>query len=105
VSKISKLGIFVTTDKHLDHVVGLTKAAREAGKEVRVFFTSVGVKLCPDEKAQEIVNAGATVALCDLTYTQLGVAKEHGKDLNGMTFGTQDNNAENIGQVDRYVVF
>ncbi len=99
------LGIFVTTDKHLDHIVGLTKAARDAGKEVKVFFTAGAVKLCPEDKAQELVKAGAEVSLCELTYTKFGVDKEHGKEINGMLFGSQDDNAANIGIVDKYVVF
>lgn len=99
------LGIIVTTDKHLDHIVGLTRAARDAGKEVRVFFTASAVKLCPDEKAQEIVKAGADVSLCEKTYTLFEQDKKHGKEINGMKFGSQDDNAENIGIVDKYVVF
>jgi peroxiredoxin family protein len=99
------LGIIVATDKYLDHIVGLTKAARDAGKEVRVFFTAAGVKLVPDEKAQELVKAGANVTICDKTYTLFELDKAHGKDFEGMTFGSQDDNAENIDLVDRLVVF
>jgi predicted peroxiredoxin len=99
------LGIIVATDKYLDHLVGLTKAARDAGKEVRIFFTAVGVRLAPTAEAQELVNAGAEVTLCEKTYTELGVDKEHGMEINGMSFGSQDDNAENLSLVDRCVVF
>ncbi len=99
------LGIVVTTEKHLDHIVGLTKAAKDAGKEVRVFFTAGAVKLCPTEEAQELVKAGADVALCRVTYELLELDKQHGTEINGMTFGSQDDNAEIIAAVDRYVVF
>lgn len=99
------LGIIVATDKYLDHIVGLTKAARDAGKEVRVFFTAAGVKLVPDEKAQELVSAGANVTVCDKTYTLFELDKTAGKDFEGMLFGSQDDNAENLDLVDRCVVF
>jgi predicted peroxiredoxin len=100
-----KLGILVSSDKHLDHIVGLTKAAIDKGKEVHVFFTGEGVKLCPDPKAQELVKAGAKVSLCDKTYQGLGLNKEHGDQIEGMEHGSQDNNADIIEEVDRYVVF
>jgi len=100
------LGIVVTTEKHLDHIVGLTKAAKDAGKEVRVFFTSSAVKLCLTEEAQELVKAGADdVALCRVTYEFLELDKQYGTEINGMTLGSQDENAENVDIVDRYVVF
>ena len=99
------LGIIVATEKYLDHIVGLTKAARDAGKEVRVFFTAAGVKLAPDEKAQELVKAGANVTICDKTYLHFELDKAHGKDINGMLLGSQDDNAENLDMVDRVVVF
>ena len=99
------LGIVVTTEKHLDHIVGLTKAARDGGKDVRIFFTAGAVKLCPTEEAQELVKAGADVSLCRVTYELLELDKQHGTEINGMTFGSQDDNAEIIAAVDRYVVF
>ena len=34
-----KLGILVSSDKHLDYVINLTQAASEKGKEVELFFT------------------------------------------------------------------
>ncbi len=99
------LGILVATDKYLDHIVGLTKAARDAGKEVRVFFTAAGVKLVPDAKAAELVSAGANVVVCDKTYIHFELDKTAGKDFEGMSFGSQDDNAENIEIADRLVVF
>ncbi len=99
------LGIIVATPKYIDHIVGLTKAARDAGKEVRVFFTAAAVKLVPDEKAQELVKAGANVTICEKTYDIFELGNQHGKDFEGMTFGSQDDNAENIDIVDRLVVF
>ncbi len=99
------LVIIVATDKYLDHIVGLTKAARDAGREVRVFFTAAGVKLVPDEKTAELVKAGADVSICEKTYNLFELDKAHGSEFEGMKFGNQDDNAENIDLADRLVVF
>jgi hypothetical protein len=40
-----KLGIFVNTDRHLEHVVGLVKAALSKGHEVTMFNMDDGTKL------------------------------------------------------------
>ena len=39
------LRIMVSSDKHLDYVINLTRAAHEKGKEVQIFFTGKGVLL------------------------------------------------------------
>ena len=41
----AKLGIFVTSDRHLHHIVGLAGASHRAQKEVIIFFTHKGVAL------------------------------------------------------------
>ncbi len=96
-----KLGILVSSAKHLDHVIGLTKAAIAKGKEVEVFFTGPGAKLCPNPNAQELVSAGAKVMLCDKTFQHF----ELGDNIEGMEHGSQDENADMIEESDRYVVF
>ena len=37
-----KLGILVSSDKHLEYVVNLTTAAHDKGKEVEIFFYRQG---------------------------------------------------------------
>ena len=36
------LGIFVPTDKHIDHLIGIARAAKRAGKALCIFFTHNG---------------------------------------------------------------
>lgn len=40
-----KLGILVSSDRHLDYVINLTQAACDRGNEVEIFFTGKGVLL------------------------------------------------------------
>ena len=55
------LGILVSTDKHLDHVVNLAKAAHEKGKLVNVFFTGNGVRLTMQPAIQGTGGKGEAV--------------------------------------------
>lgn len=40
-----KLGILVNTDRHLDHLIGITTAAVSKGHEVIIFTMDAGIKL------------------------------------------------------------
>jgi len=42
------LGIFVTTTECLSHVIGITKAAKAKGSNVKVFFTWKATNLSKD---------------------------------------------------------
>ena len=43
-----KLGILVTTDKHLEHVLGIARAALAKRHEVSVFLMDTGTHLVAD---------------------------------------------------------
>ena len=49
------LGILVNTDKYLDYVVNLTRAAHLKGKEIQIFFTGKGVLLTLKPDFKELV--------------------------------------------------
>ena len=53
-----KLGIFVASDQHLNHLKGIAKAAIQAGKEVTIFLTNRGVLLTQQEGFADL-RAGA----------------------------------------------
>ncbi len=98
-----KLGILVSSDKHLDYIIHLTDAAVKKKKTVEIFFTGQGVLLtqCPD--FQKLVGK-AKMSLCDNSFRALGLEG----DVPGMgfkDFATQAKNAEIIKNSDRYVVF
>lgn len=106
------LGICVTTKNNMAHVVGLAKAARAAGKEVKVFFTGEGVLLTQDPRFAELLEAARAgssqthgqVTVCEVSYMANGL---HGKEVPGLRnkdFVTQGKNAEMVEDCERYVV-
>ncbi|BBO78244.1 hypothetical protein DSCW_56610 [Desulfosarcina widdelii] len=100
------LGILVSTDKHLDHVVNLARAAHEKGKSVNVFFTGSGVRLTMQRQFKELVGK-AKLSVCDVSFRANGL---HGREdevpgVGFKDFATQAKNAEMLAQSDRYLVF
>lgn len=49
------LGIFVSSDKHLGYVVGLTGAAHAQGIDVQIFFSGKGVLLTRSPELANLV--------------------------------------------------
>ena len=98
-----KLGIFVSSDNHLDYVISLTNAAWEKGKEVEIFFTGAGVLLTQDPDFKNLVGK-AKMTLCDVSFRALGL-KGDVPGFGFKDFATQAKNAELIENCDRYVVF
>jgi hypothetical protein len=97
------LGILVNTDKHLDFVINLTKAAYSKGKQVLIFFTGNGVKLTQSDEFSKLVGM-AEMSICTESFNKFGFSgKVPGVDLDG--FVTQEKNSELISRSDRYLVF
>ena len=97
-----KLGILVSSNKHIDYVINLTRAAKDKGKEVEIFFTGKGVLLTQSPKFKNLVGK-AKMALCDVSFRSLGL-KGDVPGLDFKDFATQAKNAELIEKSDRYVV-
>ena len=98
-----RLGILVSTDKHLDDVIALTTAAYEKGKKVQIFFTGHGVLLTQKPEFEKLVGK-AKLSICDVSFR----ANKLEGDVPGVgfkDFATQARNAEMIEECDRYLVF
>jgi len=98
-----KLGVLVSSDRHLDYVIHLTDAAHAKGKEIEMFFTGKGVLLTQSPEFSKLVGK-AKMSLCDVSFRALGLEG----DVPGFgfkDFATQAKNAEIIKSSDRYVVF
>jgi hypothetical protein len=98
-----KLGILVSTNKHLDYVIKLTAAAHEKGKDVQIFFTGQGVLLTQDPDWEQLVGK-AKLAICDVSFRANGLSGDV-PGLGFKDFATQARNADMIAECDRYVVF
>ncbi len=98
------LGICVATKRHLPHVIGLARAAKAAGKEVRMFFTGEGVQLTQDPRFAELLPV-ASVKVCEVSYHANGLQGKEVPGLKYKDFVTQARNAEMVEECERYVIF
>ena len=97
------LGIYVSSDLHLDKVIKLCQAAHQKGIEVRVFFTHHGTRLCSDPQLEELQRY-ARIALCKVGFE----SNELDQDKTGLpqkAFTSQSWHAEMIYECDRYLTF
>ncbi|HEY6104925.1 MAG TPA: DsrE family protein [Anaeromyxobacteraceae bacterium] len=95
----------MATKKSMAHVVGLAKAARAAGKEVKVFFTGEGVHLTQDPRFAELLELGVgKVMVCEVSYIANGYKGKPLPGLRDKDFVTQGRNAEMVEECRRYVV-
>lgn len=97
-----KLGILVSSDKHLDYVIRLTHAANEKGKDIEIFFTGRAVLLTQSSEFTKLIDK-AKLSVCDVSFRALGLEGEV-LGLGFKDFATQARNAEIIKNSDRYLV-
>jgi predicted peroxiredoxin len=97
-----KLGILVSSDKHLDYVIKLTEAAHKKGKEVEIFFTGKGVLLTQSTDFKQLIGK-AKMTLCDVSFRALKLEGDV-PGLGFKDFATQAKNADLIEKSDRYLV-
>ena len=97
------LGVFVSSDKHLDKVIRLAKAARKKDTEVTIFFSHLGTLLTQDPRFRELGGLGK-MALCNVGFESHGL-KPPVPGIGEKDYATQARNGELIEECDRYVVF
>ena len=98
-----KLGIYVSSDLHLDKVIKLCQAAQSKGVEVHVFFTHRGTRLCVDPQLEQLQRC-ARVALCKVGFESNELDQSH-TNLKKEAFASQSWHAEMIYECDRYLTF
>ena len=97
------LGIYVSSDLHLDKVIKLCRAAHQKGVEVRVFFTHLGTRLCLDPQLKELQKC-ARIALCKVGFESNELDQDQ-TDLQKEAFTSQTWHVEMIYECDRYLTF
>jgi len=98
-----KLGIFVNTNRHLDHVVGLVKAALSKGHEVLMFNMDDGTKLLGTPEFAELCKTkGVTLTFCEHSAKGLNVTTEGLPSE--MVCGSQYNNAVMNHNADKVII-
>ena len=106
VAQDDSLAILVSTDKHLDHVIQLTIAAFDKGKQVSLFFTGKGVLLTLDPRFKQLVGK-ASLSICDASFRANGLQGRE-REVPGVTmqdFATQAKNAQRLAGACRHLVF
>jgi len=99
-----KVGMLVNTDKHLDHILGMVRAALSRGHEITVFVMDTGTMLLKNPVFTELCHIdGISMIFCDLSAKKGGVITE-GLPAE-IQCGSQYNNAVMVNESDRILVF
>lgn len=99
-----KIGIFLNTDKNVDAVIGISKAAVAKGHEVNIFGMDDGTKLFTKNSAlmQLCQVKGVSMSFCDHSAKHMNV------DSTGIpadvVCGSQYNNAVMNHESDRVII-
>ncbi len=97
------LGVFVSSDKHLDKIIALCKAAKKKGVEVTIFFSHLGTLLTQDPRFAELEGL-AKMSLCNVGFESHGL-KPPVPGIGEKDYGTQARHAEMIETCERYFAF
>ena len=105
-----KLGIFVPTNKHINHLIGIARAAKKAGKTLCIFLTHEGVRISQHPRYQELAEIISSdedneISLCNVSWEALGLKDQ--SIPTGMTakdLATQSRHCAMIDKCDRYMV-
>jgi hypothetical protein len=96
------LGIMITKYENLDHIAGVVKAARAAGKTVMIFMTDEGVRFTRDVKFLDLLKVdGVEISCCDHSCERIGLHEK----TEGISYGSQYNNAGMLHDSTRLLVF
>ncbi len=98
-----KLGILVNTDRNLDAVTGIVRAALSRGHEVMIFAMDEGTRLLRQPDYTGLCSLpGVSMSFCDFSTRGTGVSKE-GLSA-AIICGSQYNNAAMVHDADRVIV-
>jgi hypothetical protein len=98
-----KLGIFVSSDEHLDKLIKLSHAVHKKGVEVTIFFTHLSTRLTQNPRFGEL-DESAKMSVCNVSFESHGL-KPPVKGIGEKDFATQARHGGMIEECDRYVVF
>ena len=97
------LGIFVSSDQHLDKIIKLCQAAKKKGVEVTIFFSHLGTLITQDPRFGELEGL-AKMSLCNVGFESHNL-KPPVPGIGEKDYATQARNGELIEDCDRYLVF
>lgn len=98
-----KLGVFVSSNQHLDKVKKLCEAAKKKNVEVTVFFTHLGTLLTQDPAFGQL-EGSAHLSLCNVGFESHGLTPPV-PGINEKDYATQARHGEMLEECDRCVYF
>ena len=98
------LGIYVTSDKHMDKLIKLCQAAKKKNVEVSVFFTHLGTLLSMDQRLKELQGLAARIALCNVGFESNNLQRSE-SIFDDKAYASQSWHAEMLHDCDRYLTF
>ena len=104
------LGILVPTNKNIDHLIGIARAAKKAGKTLCIFFTHDGVLTTQDPKYKERASIVGDdeinkISLCNASWEDLGLKGNPIPECMGEDdLATQSRHCSLIETCDQYLV-
>ncbi len=96
------LGILVSSDKNLDHLLGLCHAIRETGRKAIIFLTNRGVLLTQDPRFEGLKDC-KEISLCNVNFEAFKLQKPVPL-IDDKNYATQARHAMMIEDCDRYIV-
>ena len=98
-----KLGILINTDRHLQHIIGITNAANNKGHQISLFAMDDGTRLLESKEFIRLCELNnVTISLCNHS------AAEHNISTTGISkeivIGSQFNNAMMANQADKVII-
>lgn len=97
------LGVLVSSDKHLDKIIHLCRAAQKKAVDVTIFFTQKGTLLTQDPRFSELGEL-ANMSVCNVGFESHGL-KPPVTGIAERDYATQARNADMICECDQYLVF
>lgn len=98
-----KLGILVNTNRHLEHVVGITEAAQAKGHDVIIFAMDEGTRLLHDPAYAALADLdGVTMSFCQHSADHLNLETDQVAEK--IASGSQYQNAVMNHESDRVVI-
>lgn len=105
-----RLGIFVPTNRYIDHLIGIARAAKKAGKALCIFLTHDGCLITQDPKYQELADIVGSDEIDEISLCNVGWEELELKDqpipagMDPTDLATQSRHCALIGKCDRYLV-
>ncbi len=98
-----RLGIYVSSDQHIDAIIKLCRAAKGKGVETYIFLTHIATRLSKDPRFEELSSI-AQVALCAVSFED-NQLKRPVEGLVEKGFSSQVWHIKQMEECDRYITF